>query len=223
MDFDYPDFDEAFILTPTPKATPSGKDTIGNQSEMSQSDSTKNLYGPMNGSVTSVPKVDRTSKPKPSTQKPLNDMTLNSLDSLKTSLYPSVNTVKATNNVSIIDVKPGDSHMTKNMSSSSSLSQYSNDIEKEKEELEKIRKQKEEELLNFQKEKERISREHQARIAKLRSEESKMEKLDKLRQEQTKDVAELMRMKKRLQDEIQVEIKKNEDEEREKVLEENRR
>ncbi|KAJ8311552.1 hypothetical protein KUTeg_010907 [Tegillarca granosa] len=218
LDFDYPDFDEAFILTPTPKAIQSGND-----SEIDQSDSTKNLYGPMNGSVTSIPKIDRTNKPKPSTQKPSNDLTLNSSDSLKLSLYPSVNTVKTINNVSVIDIKPGDSHMTKNMSSSASLSQYSNDIEKEKEELERIRKQKEEELLNFQKEKERISREHQARIAKLRKEESKMEMLDKLRQEQTKDVAELMRMKKRLQEEIQQEIKKNEDEEREKELEENRR
>lgn len=138
VDFDYPDFDEAFA-TPTP-----------DQTSQNQANETVDQSKPSLQSL-QFPKIDRSTKPKVSqTAGPSgvpsvvnsNSLTdnekINDLKSAITSLYPSTGSIS------------GGKYINVESYGASSL------LEKEKEELNKIKKEKEEELARFQLEKDKI-------------------------------------------------------------------
>jgi len=161
VDFDYPDYDEAFVTTPTPDIA-NQKQPTGNNDQSQPSLQNNDLM-----QQAKFPRIDRSTKPKPSqntmTAKPSNltdNDKLNELKANASSLYPDTSSLSRTmypNTRSISGTKgvvgnKGETGGQKNASSTS----LSSELEREREELNKIRKEKEEEMAKYQHEKEKI-------------------------------------------------------------------
>ncbi|KAK3095889.1 hypothetical protein FSP39_020374, partial [Pinctada imbricata] len=239
LDFDYPDFDEAFMTTPTPTAPQPqlnnhSTTSTGSHDTFGQSRVVNNLFGQnmTDTEKAAFPKIDRSTKPKPGAQNQAtmpSQTTSSSLSSSmsssskSSSMYPSINlTPDPKNNLTKVQNKDANllSSATSSVPASSDttkLASYSSQLEKEREELERLRRQKEEELNKFEKEKERIAREYEEKLERLAQDEKK---LQEMKQDQTKDVANLMRMKKSLESDMKSEQSqgKAEQEYREKEL-----
>ena len=212
VDFDYPDFDTAFLMTPSPEKPNRGSQLDG---EVSQTD----LNGDISG--LSLPKIDRSTKPKVDrTTKNVTRVQVDSSVSAKSnSLYPDVRALSGPSNQN----RPSGSLANQNIASSnaanraatksdsvpkmeessSSLTKISSDLSDELKVIDKLKQQKQAELTKLQAEHERIILEDRARRAKLKEEEEKLSKLEELRKKEQKDVADLMRMKKSLQQNTQ--------------------
>ncbi|XP_052096420.1 ubiquitin carboxyl-terminal hydrolase 8-like [Mytilus californianus] len=190
LDFDYPDFDEAFITTPTPdRANQNQLNGIVNQSQPSS------LINDPSGQRPQFPRIDRSTKPKPLQSSVSTNLTnqtdfekLNELKPRVTSLYPDTSSISSTK---IIRKESGNE-----------VQSLSRELEREREELNRIRKEKEEEIAKYQLDKERNIKEQQARIERLKDEEEKLRLIEQKKSEQTRDLADLMRKKRGLQEEM---------------------
>ncbi|XP_041356247.1 ubiquitin carboxyl-terminal hydrolase 8-like [Gigantopelta aegis] len=96
-------------------------------------------------------------------------------------------------------------------------------IQQELNELGKIQTMKREELAAFQKEKQRMSLEHAARMSRLQDEQEKIMKLEAIRKKEERDVADLLRKKRNLQEQMNREETRQEAEIQESDLEEKQR
>ena len=206
LDFDYPDYDEAFVTTPTPDIA-NQKQPTGNNDQSQPSLQNSDL-----AQQAKFPRIDRSTKPKPSqnntTAKPSNLTDNDKLNELKSnaSLYPNASSLSRTiypDTRSISGTKGivGNKGETDGQKNSSSTS-LSSELEREREELNKMRKEKEEEMAKYQHEKERIIKEQQAQIERLKEEENRLRAIEQKKSEQTRDLADLMRMKRGLQEEM---------------------
>ncbi|CAC5425634.1 USP8 [Mytilus coruscus] len=189
LDFDYPDFDEAFIMTPTPdRANQNQLNGTVNQSQPSS------LINDLSGQRPQFPRIDRSTKPKPLQSSVSTNVTnqtdiekLNELKPRVTSLYPDTSSISGTK----IRKETGNE-----------VQSLSRELEHEREELNRIRKEKEEEIAKYQLDKERNIKEQQARIERLKDEEEKLRLIEQKKSEQTRDLADLMRKKRGLQEEM---------------------
>ncbi|CAG2225089.1 UBP5 [Mytilus edulis] len=190
LDFDYPDFDEAFINTPTPDRA--NQNQLNGTVTQSQPSS---LINDLSGQRPQFPRIDRSTKPKPLQSSVSTNLTnqtdvekLNELKPRVTSLYPDASSISSTN---ITRKETGNE-----------VQSLSRELEHEREELNRIRKEKEEEIAKYQLDKERNIKEQQARIERLKDEEEKLRLIEQKKSEQTKDLADLMRQKRGLQQEM---------------------
>ncbi|XP_060069367.1 ubiquitin carboxyl-terminal hydrolase 8-like [Ylistrum balloti] len=240
LDFDYPDdINVDDILNP--KKTENSPDLSNSLLQFSQgmtdqSEAIKQLPQ-VNGDMgRMMPRIDRSTKPKPGTNQnaPQNRPITTSVTSKESSdLYPSMSSLaspsRSLNGSERSNAVPESSKITADDSvsleskSNSALSKYSEELEKEKAELEHIRQQKAEELASFQKEKERIAKERESRIEKLKHEENQILNMEQMKAVQAKDLADLLRKKKKLEEDIRKETTAGLREEERKYQEEEAR
>ncbi|XP_062575612.1 ubiquitin carboxyl-terminal hydrolase 8-like isoform X2 [Saccostrea cucullata] len=212
LDFDYPDFDEDFSLTPKPKPKPEPVPTSDPLGILSN-DTGKPAAPPGEGQVRpaaptaggqvrlGVPSIDRSTKPKPSPS-------TNSLSPLNNSSTPSLS-----------DSKPVSQPKNNLMAEAQRREQERRASEEARRREEDLRRERDEEL-KAQQDKE--AEEQEARRLKLQRE---IQELERLKMEQARDVADLMRKKKVIMEENQREQKTDtqtksvEDERRRKELE----
>ena len=211
MDFDYPDFDSAFLMTPSPETKRPGP-------EKSSADSAQVI---VNGDISSssFPKIDRSTKPKMHSTTKNNVTHTDTSQSVKShSLYPDVRAIAgAANQIrpsgsltnQMLDSSNAPNRATANRNtesvskanvSDSGLTKISNDLSDEIREIDSLKRQKQAELEKIRAEHERIILEDRARKVRLKEEEEKLSRLEEMRKKEQKDVADLMRLKKNLQD-----------------------
>lgn len=210
MDFDYPDLDAAFIQTPSPGAKVPNGQLPG--SSVNQSESLPNLP-PQQKARPFIP--DRTKKPTLNSQTSLERVN-NDFSGKDISVYPNMAPVGYTKNQISAE-------SSKTLATQKPKSNIVAEQERELAALQSLQSQKQEELQQFQKEKERMALEHKARLEQLKTRQSEIEKLERMKRQQEKDVADLMRMKRRLEEEVKIEKQKEEEERREKAAEEEKR
>lgn len=243
LDFDYPDdINVEDILNPKKPPTPENSTDLSDsllQFSQGMTDQSRAMIQmtQVNGDVgRMMPRIDRTTKPKPGTNQktPQNQPITTSVTSRDSSdLYPSVSSLTSPSRSLNGGEKSNTATETKTLStgncvnlenqSSTALSIYSEELEKEKAELERIRQQKVEELASFQKEKDRIAKERESRIERLKSEENQLSKMEQMKATQAKDLAELLRKKKKLEEDIKRETTAGLQEEERKFQEEEAR
>lgn len=213
VDFDYPDFDTAFLMTPSPEKRRSDVD----KSSVSGTEITVN--GDISG--LSLPKIDRSTKPKVDRTTKINVTHTDSSQSVKSnSLYPDVRAIAGPANQNrtagsltnqIAESSNAANRPTANRNtdpvsqanaSSSSLTKISSELSDEINEIDKLKKEKQAELEKIKAEHDRIILEDKARRARLKDEEEQLAKIEEIRRKEQKDVADLMRMKKHLQENI---------------------
>ena len=235
VDFDYPDFDTAFLMTPSPEKSRADPQGSINSSQIS-------INGEVSGPA--FPKIDRSTKPKVDRTTKINVANTDSSNSTKSgSLYPDVRAISgpsnqirssgsAANQIPAIHSSATNrttaysdsvSNLPKGTASSSSLNKISSELSDEIKDIDKLKQQKQAELQKIQAEHERIILEDRVRRARLKEEEEKLSKLEELRRKEQKDVADLMRMKKHLQETVKddnaklnLELEQKEREERER-------
>ena len=210
MDFDYPDFDTAFLVTPSPER----------QNKTSQLDQDSTSQATVNGDISgsSLPRIDRSTKPKidRSTKNVTQIQVDSSVTSKSNSLYPDVRSLAnqirpsgSLTNQNAVSSNAANRAATKSGfdpkidESSTSLTKLSSDLSDELKEIDRLKQQKQAELSKIQAEHERIIIEDRARRVRLKEEEDKLAKLEEIRKKEQKDVADLMRMKKNLQQNTQ--------------------
>ncbi|XP_033725421.1 ubiquitin carboxyl-terminal hydrolase 8-like [Pecten maximus] len=225
LDFDYPDdINVDDILNPKKPPTLEKSMDLSDsllqfsQGMTDQSGSMKHLTQ-VNGDVgRMMPRIDRSTKPKPGTNQktPQNQPITTSVTAREGSdLYPlvssltspsrSLNGPERTNTLPESKKLGTDNSVSLESKSNVALSKYSEELEKEKAALEQIRQQKAEELASFQKEKDRIAKERESRIEKLKFEENQLSKMEQMKATQAKDLADLLRKKKKLEEDIKTE------------------
>ncbi|KAK3598058.1 hypothetical protein CHS0354_042431 [Potamilus streckersoni] len=209
LDFDYPNFDQAFLITPTPSST---NDQSPASSLPDSSMPSSNFYPTLNGTPhemtkSRTPTIDRSKKPKVVSQVSVEETLPSDVkrkvdsDSAAVSKTVKSNTSKPT---AVTESSSGSN------TDQGALNQMALDIDKDLQRLEQLRKQKQEELEKLQMEHKRIILEDKARIEKMKEEERKLLALEEMRKKQQTDVADLFRMKRNLQETIEKEIKKSE-------------
>ncbi|XP_013381771.1 ubiquitin carboxyl-terminal hydrolase 8-like [Lingula anatina] len=107
-------------------------------------------------------------------------------------------------------------------SDSSTLATAQSDITARLDELRVETEEKEREMLEYKKEREKLVAEHKARLARLKDEEDRIERLQAMREKEEKEVAELLRKKKMIERQIKTEEEKQE-EEQQRIKEEEKR
>ncbi|XP_013398509.1 ubiquitin carboxyl-terminal hydrolase 8 [Lingula anatina] len=107
-------------------------------------------------------------------------------------------------------------------SDSSTLATAQKDITARLDELRVETEEKEREMLEYKKEREKLVAEHKARLARLKDEEDRIERLQAMREKEEKEVAELLRKKKMIERQIKTEEEKQE-EEQQRIKEEEKR
>ena len=209
VDFDYPDFDTAFLMTPSPER-PESEKSAANSAQMM-----------VNGDLSSAsfPKIDRSTKPKVHSTTKINVTHADTSQSVKSnSLYPDVRaiagpsnqnrpsglsanqTIDSTNAGNRASANRNSEPVSKANVSDTNLTKISSDLSTEIKEIDSLKRQKQAELDKIRAEHERIILEDRARRARLKEEEEKLSRLEDLRRKEQKDVADLMRLKKNLQE-----------------------
>lgn len=228
MDFDYPDLESAFMMTPSlvslnkkeecqtepilrpviTSAASQGPQTLPNTDRPDKLLSKPTIMFSQE-TQEKMPRVDRSLKPKSILENSTNnEKKHDGIDYNGTIIkYDMPTFQQESKRVHIAESEAASGQNQLETSSSTALMDYSKDIEAELHELQRIKRQKEEELLNFSKEKEILILEHQARLEKLKSEEKKLSEVQKIKQQQQKDVSDLMKMKMKLQEDIKDENK----------------
>ncbi|XP_021379459.1 ubiquitin carboxyl-terminal hydrolase 8-like isoform X1 [Mizuhopecten yessoensis] len=233
LDFDYPDdINVEDILNPKKTPAPE-KSTDLSDSLLQFAQGMTDQSGPMNrltqvnGDIGGVmPRIDRSTKPRIGTnQNTTQDRPITFVTG--SDLYPSVSrSLNGSERSNTIPESKGlstDDAVSLETKSNSALSKYSEELEKEKSELERIRQQKAEELASFQKEKERIAKERESRIERMKSEEDQLSKMEQMKAVQAKDLADLLRKKKKLEEDIKRETTAGIQDEKRKYQEEEAR
>ncbi|XP_064595874.1 ubiquitin carboxyl-terminal hydrolase 8-like [Liolophura sinensis] len=211
LDFDYPDLDAAFIQTPSPEAKAPNGQLPG--STINQSESLPNLP-PQQKARPFIP--DRTKKPTLNSQTSLEQLN-NNISEKDKSFYSS--SASATGKKAELSADSSNTLVMQPKPKSNIVAEQ----ERELAALQILQSQKQDEMQQFQKEKERMALEHKARLEQLKTRQSELEKLERMKRQQEKDVADLMRMKRRLEEEVRMEKRKEEEERREKAAEEEKR
>ncbi|CAG2252384.1 UBP5 [Mytilus edulis] len=164
VDFDYPDFDEAFINTPTPDRA--------NQNQLNGTVTQSQLINDLSGQRPQFPRIDRSTKPKPLQSSVSTNLTnqtdvekLNELKPRVTSLYPDTSSISS------------------RKETGNEVQSLSRELEHEREELNRIRKEKEEEIAKYQLDKERNIKTRREAEQKARDEQARKIAEDKAKKE----------------------------------------
>ncbi|XP_022306135.2 ubiquitin carboxyl-terminal hydrolase 8-like isoform X2 [Crassostrea virginica] len=194
LDFDYPDFDEDFSLTPKPKHPPEQAKPADIAAPSSVNDTPKPAPPVSGGQARpGIPSIDRSTKPKPS---------------------PTGNGVNPPRNASL-------NSLSETKSVSESKNNLMIEAERKEEERKRTeeagrRKLEEEQRRKLEEEQQR-SREAEEQEARRERLQKEIQELERLKMEQARDVAELMRKKKAIVEEKQTDTQtKSGDEERRK-------
>ncbi|XP_052786625.1 ubiquitin carboxyl-terminal hydrolase 8-like [Mya arenaria] len=228
LDFDYPDFDEEFLKPKQPEQKP--QDTVSLSERFSGFQN-----GEVGMKSTSLPTIDRATKPvvDRSTKANLTKIMVTndgSKSDSTTSLYPDVRAVSGpgstvnqnrgftntdtrsssanfsnTDSRSAVRKMTGQSDRISESQSSTSLNKVADELSNELTELDRQKKQREEELAELKRESEKVREESRARLERMRQEEQRLSELEEMRKKQQTDVADLFRMKRELQQRMEEE------------------